>query len=727
MLEKIKNTSRSSDRDGVIKFSDDKEIDFFEVGASLWRGKWIILAMGLLFAMIGGYYAYRVAVPKYTSTASLALQLNVEPLVDIESVVSGVSKEASSLQTELHVIKSRGLIAKLVNELDLLSDPEFNPTLHPEPTISLSKLSSFLTSLIGQSEDEALTEAEQTLRDQRQDEAELTATVSLTSSAISASIVRGTYLFRISATSTNRYKSQLMANTLAQLYIDDQVETKFQATEQAVKWLSERVTELEAELRRRENEIKDLRSNTDLINAESLQALNRQLIDVRDRLNETLANIAISEARLAKIQELKDAGDREGLAQQIDDPTLQRILAQINSGNETAVQLFEDRLNLAITREENSKTRLEQQSVALQDAVKRQQELIDVQSADFVKLQELERELEATRILYETFLTRLKEATVQRGLQQADSRILSKAIAGRYVEPQKMRIVLIAAFFGTVLGSAFVLFQQFVHSGFRTAEELEEYTGLPILGQIPKMEITRRDQLIDYLNTKSTSAASEAIRNLRTSVLLSDIDTPPQVIMSTSSVPGEGKTTQAISLAHNLSGMGRKVLLVEGDIRRRTFNEYFDGSGKRGGVLTAMTGETPIEDLIIRDSRMNVDILMGEKSSANAADIFSSAKFKEFIQNARDHYDIVIIDTPPVLVVPDARVIGQSVDAIIFTVAWDRTSKSQITESIRQFSTANLHLTGLVLSQVDPKGMRRYGYGGRYGAYAAYGEGYYDA
>ncbi len=224
MLEKVKNTSRASDRDGVIKFTDDKEIDFFEVGASLWRGKWIILAIGLLFALIGGYYAYRVAVPKYTSTASLALQLNVEPLVDIESVVSGVSKEASSLQTELHVIKSRGLIAKLVNELDLLSDPEFNPTLRPEPTFSLSKVSSFLSSLAGRDEPEPLTDAEKALRDQRQADAELTATVSVTSAAVSASIVRGTYIFSISATSTNRYKSQLMANTLAQLYIDDQVE-----------------------------------------------------------------------------------------------------------------------------------------------------------------------------------------------------------------------------------------------------------------------------------------------------------------------------------------------------------------------------------------------------------------------------------------------------------------------------------------------------------------------
>jgi capsular exopolysaccharide synthesis family protein len=172
--------------------------------------------------------------------------------------------------------------------------------------------------------------------------------------------------------------------------------------------------------------------------------------------------------------------------------------------------------------------------------------------------------------------------------------------------------------------------------------------------------------------------------------------------------------------------MDKKVLLIEGDIRRRTFNEYLDGSGKRGGILSAMAGNAQLEDLIIRDSRMNVDILMGEKSSVNAADIFASEKFKHFIDDVRSRYDIVIIDTPPVLVVPDARLIGQFVDAIIFTVAWDRTTKAQIAESIRQFATANLSLTGLVLSQIDPKGMRRYGYGGRYGAYAAYGEGYYD-
>ena len=716
MLEKVKNTARASAQTSYSAAAEDDEIDLIEIFTALWRGKWIILAAGVLLTVLGAYYAFRVAVPKYTSTASVVLQVNAEPFVDIESVVSGVSSEASSLNTEIQVIRSRGLIEKLVKQLDLTADPEFNRALIPQSKYSISNLKKQISSLMGSP----------SKNDGPDLDAQFTSTVTETRSAITASILRSTYVFEISATTTNSAKSQLIANTLANLYIQDQIDTKFLATEKAVTWLSEKVTELEIELRKQEENLKSLRSNTDLIGEDALQALNRQLIDVRDRLVETQADLVLSEARLAKITELQESGDKSSLVNLLGDPSLRQIFNRLTDGSDATEKLFEDRLALLTTRAQNEKLRLEQQIATLSGAVDRQQKSIELQSRDLVELQELERELEATKILYQTFLTRLKETTVQRGLQNADSRVLSEALLGRYVEPKKSLILMLSAVLGLMSGAGFVLFKQFVHSGFRTAEELEEHTGLPILGQIPKMEITRRDQLIDYLNTKSTSAASEAIRNLRTSVLLSDIDTPPQVIMSTSSVPGEGKTTQAISLAHNLSGMGRKVLLVEGDIRRRTFNEYFDGSGKRGGVLTAMTGDAPIEDLIIRDSRMNVDILMGEKSTANAADVFSSAKFKEFIKNAREQYDVVIIDTPPVLVVPDARVIGQSVDAIVFTVAWDRTTKSQITESIRQFATANLSLTGLVLSQVDPKGMRRYGYGGRYGAYAAYGEGYYD-
>jgi len=167
-------------------------------------------------------------------------------------------------------------------------------------------------------------------------------------------------------------------------------------------------------------------------------------------------------------------------------------------------------------------------------------------------------------------------------------------------------------------------------------------------------------------------------------------------------------------------------LLIEGDIRRRAFTEYFNQKPK-GGLLSALQGDVPISDLVFFDERLGADVLMGEKSSVNAADIFSSDKFKAFIDRARDSYDFVIIDTPPVLVVPDARVIGQLVDAIIFSVHWNKTSKSQVVDSLRQFSSVNLKVTGLVLAQVDPKGMKRYGYGGKYGAYSRYGKKYYGA
>lgn len=714
MLEKVKTNPKMLTRAHSSTSAESDEIDFIELFTTLWRGKWLIVAVAVLFVAIGSFYAFRVAVPKYTSTASIALQLNVETFVDIESVVSGVSKEDTSMNTELHVIRSRGLLEKLVNKLNLVDDPEFNEAIRAEPTFSPSRLFGSMKTFISGNEDP------------KPADSELTSTVTAAREAISAVLVRNTYIFDISATTTDPEKSKLIANTLADLYIADQVETKFQATEQAVTWLSEKVTELEIEIRKQENDIKVLRSNTELMGEESLQALNRQLIDVRDRLNETRADLALSETRLGKIDEFRQSDNLEALVNLLGDPTLRRIYSQLGTADSSSNKLFDDRLSLLAAREQTAVARLEQQIVALQDAVERQQRSIEVQSADFVQLQELERQIEATKILYETFLTRLKETTVQRGLQQADSRVLSEALLGRYVEPKKPLILMLSAILGVMVGSGIVLLKQFVHSGFRTAEELEQYVDLPILGQIPKMDFSKRDQLIDYLNTKSTSAASEAVRNLRTSVLLSNIDTPPKVIMSTSSVPGEGKTTQAISLAHNLAGMDKKVLLIEGDIRRRTFNEYLDGSGKRGGILSAMAGNAQLEDLIIRDSRMNVDILMGEKSSVNAADIFASEKFKHFIDDVRSRYDIVIIDTPPVLVVPDARLIGQFVDAIIFTVAWDRTTKAQIAESIRQFATANLSLTGLVLSQIDPKGMRRYGYGGRYGAYAAYGEGYYD-
>ena len=240
-----------------------------------------------------------------------------------------------------------------------------------------------------------------------------------------------------------------------------------------------------------------------------------------------------------------------------------------------------------------------------------------------------------------------------------------------------------------------------------------------MIGQIPTIPSRNRANVLQYLTDKPNSAAAEAVRNLRTSLLLANIDMPPRVIMSTSSIPGEGKTTQSISLAQNLSGLGKKVLLVEGDIRRRVFSEYFDIHDKPG-FLSVLAGEASLQSAVTFNEQLQADILLGETSKVNAADLFSSDTFAQFLGTLRDAYDYVIIDTPPVLAVPDARVIGQHVDAIIYTVKWDSTTHRQVNDGLKSLANVNLKVTGLVLSQIDQRGMKRYGYGDSYGAYQAY-------
>ncbi|SFH50133.1 capsular exopolysaccharide family [Palleronia marisminoris] len=697
---------------------NDDTIDLVGLVGAIWRGKFTILLFVLSAMLLGGVYAFVVATPTYRATTSLALEVEGGSILNIDAIIPGMSSDDQTLNTEIEVLQSRGILKQLVARLDLTADPEFNTALLPPPIISLDQIAGGIVDTVLGPEDVVLDpgyDPEATA---------LNDTISALRDAIYAEIHPETYVINIWVTTESAAKSQEIANTLAEIYIADQIDQEFAATETAVTWLSERVAELEMELLERENAMKSMRTEIDLISIEGLEALNRQFIDARERAEAAAADVALTEARQEQIAELRAAGNYEQLAEILDDPTLSNLVE-----GDADSEAIEARLDVLAARVDANLTRQLQQLQTLQDSVARLEGEVEAQSEDLVRLQQIEREVQATRTLYETFLTRLKEATVQRGLAQADSRVLSEAIPGQYISPKKPLILALSLILGAGLGITVVLVRQFLNRGFRSAEELENETALPIFGQIPIMPFKRRDQLISYLNDKPSSAAVEAIRNLRTSLLLSTSDAPPQIIMSTSSLPAEGKTTMAISLAHNLGGLNKKVLLIEGDVRRRTLNSYFKGQVKvKGGLISAMRAESMdgISNFLVRDPRMDVDILLGEKSPQNAADLFSSDRFEDFLSELRKHYDHVVIDTPPVLVVPDARVIGQHADTIVFNVAWNRTSRVQVKEALRLLRTANLSADGMVLGQIDPAGMKRYGYGGKYGSYAGYDSGYYD-
>ncbi|GGE38217.1 hypothetical protein GCM10011360_27520 [Primorskyibacter flagellatus] len=687
----------------TLSATSDREVDIANLIATIWRGKLIVIGVALLALIVGFVYAYFIAVPVYTAHATIALESRQEQIVDIESVVTGLSSEQSSLNTEVEVLRSRGLIGDLVDDLNLTEDPEFNPALIPPPRFSLSRLVALIRPGDG---DEPDAEA---VRDD---------VVDNVTEVISASNVRQTFVFRISVVTRDRRKSAQMANRLAELYIDDQVDVKFQRTEKATEWLSDRVSELRIQLEDAETALKSFSTSTDLISPEGLFAMNRQIKELRDRRSGLEETLATSEAAAARL-EANSGAEFEIRAREAEDTLLVNLLPDASAGDPRAQDRFNDRYEDLRLRAQQEAIRAKQQLAVLDRSIIELDKRIERQSTELVRLQQYQREAEANRLIYEHFLGRLKEMSVQEGIQQADSRVLSHAVVPSGPSaPRKTVIMAMALVLGTFGGAGLVLLREAAQNTFRAPEALEKLAGIAVIGQIPLIASRRRKNVLKYLAEKPNSAAAEAVRNLRTSILLADIDNPPKVIMSTSSIPGEGKTTQSLAMAQNLAGLGKNVLLIEGDIRKRVFREYFELDTDKG-LIAVLSGEVPLSLAVRHVEALNCDVLIGEQSKVNAADLFSSERFQAFLDDCRQHYDYVVVDTPPVLPVPDARVIGQFVDAIMYAVRWDHTTRRQVAEGLRSLANVGVKVSGLVLTQIDGKGMKRYGYGD-YKAYDSY-------
>ncbi len=302
------------------------------------------------------------------------------------------------------------------------------------------------------------------------------------------------------------------------------------------------------------------------------------------------------------------------------------------------------------------------------------------------ELTQYEREAEATRDLYRDFLGRMKETEALLGMIRPDSRVLSAAVVPNYhVEPRRVQLITMGLIFGLVGALAMILLREAMANTYRQPADLAANLRLPVLGQMPDVPAKGRAGVVLHLAERPTSPAAEAVRGVRTSLLGSGAGTLPKVILCTAAKQDEGTTTLSVALAQNIAAMGKSVVLVDADLRQSAMDEVF-GAGTGKGLMSVLSGDAVIEDALFTAQPYGFDVLFGMIGGfPGVPDTLSSDRFADLVALMRDTYDVVIIDAPPALLVPDARILARLADHVVFAVRACSTTRTEAAEALKAF------------------------------------------
>jgi len=692
------------------------DIDLVKLAASLWRGKWIVLVFVLFCVVFANFYFKYVSVPLYPATTKIALKENQPEkiLTDIESLMANGPITDMGINTELEVLRSRDLIGKLVDSLDLTNQPDFNPLLQ-EPRLS-NQIKTQLFDFFGVVSDKP--------KISRSPEEVRSIAISSVLNVMAFSNTKNTRVINISAMTSKPDLSVRMANKMAKLYIESQIQFKFEAIASATEFLSSRTSELKNDFDELKTELANFSSQSELVSPTILKSLEIQLRDMRTRLMEKAEIIAKKSDRRTSLQSFIEADNLPGLIKYVDDFRLNQAFSDYKS-NKLSLDSLNMQIEQFMLKDDVELEREQKQLSALETSESLLTKQIERQSKELLVLQQLKREAETAGLLYESFFKRLQEMNVQLGLESADARLLSTATQSGPSIPIKSKILALGGFIGLLIGASLILYWELRFSGFRSVNELRDKSGYSVLAGVPLIALRDRKNAISYFKTKPNSMVSEAVRNLRTSILMSNSDQDKKVIMLTSSVPKEGKTILTYALAQNMVGLGKRILLIEADIRRRDHSVKIDRN-KTVSLLDLMMGHKEFKDVNLFLEELGFDILTATKSEMNAADLFASGRFPKLLTELREYYDYIIIDSPPVLSVPDARLISTLSDINIYIVKWNKTTRAQVDQGLDMISSIGVKTIGLVLNQINSNKAKTYGYTGSYGC-DTYGSKYYES
>ncbi len=682
----------------------------------LLRGIWARKELvGLCF---GGFMALAflwlaTVTPTYTVETRILLSPRTGEISSFDTQNQPAPPDAETLQSEIQLLTSRPLLTRLVTDLHLDRDAEFNPSLRDGAKAQI-------LSLIG-------------VRGSAPDEADIADNLLGQLNVFQKGSSR---VIAIDFTSTSAETSARVANRLAELYIAQQIEQKVAVNREATKWLGQQIEQLRQKVQTSEAAVEAFRSESGLFLTNGSTVPQQQLTDINSQLTLAQAARAEAEAKLQNARSLIASGNSvNSAAAVLQSPLIQNLRqqevalrAQIAQMSETLLpshpKMMEAQANLAdldrqIEKEVNKIIQgLENEArVAAARVASLRQSLIQLQAhmgtlnQDEVQLRALERDASTNRSLLESFLKRYEEANAR---AEADASAANARIVSRAQEPSSPTfpktgaVLTLATVAGLLLSLIISFLLEAFSSGFRTAEQVERATGMPFLGLIPELETGPRASPANNLMREPFGLYAESIRGLQGSVLTARIgDRRAKTLLMVSAHMDEGKTSTAASLARVLAMGGYRTILIDADMRAPSVHLAL-GMPPQAGLAELLTGQANFGHVIRQDYGSYAHVMQAGGALPNPTAALASAQMAWVLKALEQTYDYVIINSPAAMAAGDAMVLAKMTDLTILVVRWASTNRRVVARVLKMLSAASGRRVGVLLTRVNLRRYRRY-------------------
>ena len=699
------------------------EIGIHSMMAVAWRRKWLIgslvlLSLGVAFALLLLIHS------RYTSSVTILLDPKGPEVVEVEGEFASRPVDSAKISSVVSIMQSSELLDRVVKGL-LAKDPEFLKAAHPGAISRFWKLlAGGTTANEANSERARFAEASEVLR-----------------KAIKVEREGPTYLIRVEATMSEAEKAKLVAQAVADAYLEAQIRSKYDTARDTLKWVARQLEETSlalnksqdaVELVRREYSLVETEHGTTSSSAQQAAEIDKQLVQMRAELSEKKTRVDLVDVTQSK------GGDLEALPDVVNSTAIRKLndrrtqvlseIADLSRGlgarHPEALKADEERRSLEVQIAEETgrlitKVRSDYEAAVarerwLQDERKKVASLEARAAEGRDELRRAQSVAQVDRQIYDSLLSRYRELEQRLTKQTAEARIISPALVPMQPAfPRPLPFILVAFAVGIALGFSAALLCEHLDNSFATPAQIERSLNLPVIASVPKLNNGRSDRYLDlptmveHAKKHPFSPYSENLRSI--AAALSDAESvEPQALQFTSPMPNEGKSTISACMAISAAMAGMRTILIDCDVRSPSLSKAFHCQGAIG-VGEFLTSSPAFDDLVIRTDVPLLSIIPAGSVKA-ASTLITLQKLRQLVVSARAVADLVIVDSAPMEVASDSLMLSQIVDRTLLVVKWRSSERLVVERSVDRLRRAQGHLAGVVFNLIDFKEARKYGY-----------------